>query len=39
MGRPSWIHVSIGLDGADITSVQVGGEAVLVGEGYLDLDA
>ena len=36
MGRPSWIHVCIGTGQAgDITRVQVGGEAVLVGEGTL----
>ena len=37
MGRPSRVHVAIGLDGGDITRVQVGGEAVLVGEGYLHI--
>ena len=37
MGRPSSVHVAIGLDGGEITRVQVGGEAVLVGEGYLDV--
>jgi trans-2,3-dihydro-3-hydroxyanthranilate isomerase len=37
MGRPSRVHIAIGLDGGDITKVQVGGEAVLVGDGYLDL--
>jgi len=37
MGRPSRVHIAIGLDGGDITRVQVGGEAVLVGEGYLDI--
>jgi trans-2,3-dihydro-3-hydroxyanthranilate isomerase len=37
MGRPSWIHVAIG-GGADaIASVKVGGTAVLVGEGYLEI--
>jgi trans-2,3-dihydro-3-hydroxyanthranilate isomerase len=35
MGRPSTIHVAVGVDGAEITSVQVGGEAVLAGEGLL----
>jgi trans-2,3-dihydro-3-hydroxyanthranilate isomerase len=36
MGRPSYIHISIGIakDG-DIASVRVGGEAVLAGEGTL----
>lgn len=37
MGRPSRVHIAIGLDGGDITSVRVGGEAVLIGEGYLDV--
>jgi len=37
MGRPSWIHIAIGLDGGTIAAVQIGGEAVLMGEGYLDL--
>jgi trans-2,3-dihydro-3-hydroxyanthranilate isomerase len=37
MGRPSRVHMAIGLDGGDITRVQVGGEAVLVGEGYLEV--
>ena len=35
MGRPSQIHISIGVHGSDITSVQVGGESVLAGEGTL----
>lgn len=36
MGRPSDIHIAIGLDGAgDITSVRVGGQAVVAGEGTL----
>lgn len=35
MGRPSYIHVSIGADDGDIRSVRVGGEAVLAGEGTL----
>ena len=35
MGRPSHVHMSIGLDGGEITSVRVGGEAVLAGEGTL----
>jgi trans-2,3-dihydro-3-hydroxyanthranilate isomerase len=37
MGRPSRVHIAIGLDGGEISRVQVGGEAVLVGEGYLDI--
>ena len=35
MGRPSEIHISIGVRGNDISSVQVGGESVLAGEGTL----
>lgn len=37
MGRPSWVHIAIGVEGADITRVQVGGEAVLMGEGYVEI--
>lgn len=35
MGRPSHVHISIGSDAGEITSVRVGGEAVAVGEGTL----
>lgn len=35
MGRPSHVHVAIGTSRGDITSVRVGGEAVLAGEGTL----
>lgn len=35
MGRPSHVHIAIGLAGGEITSVRVGGEAVLAGEGTL----
>ena len=35
MGRPSQIHIAIGLDGKEITEVKVGGRAVVVGEGTL----
>jgi trans-2,3-dihydro-3-hydroxyanthranilate isomerase len=35
MGRPSYIHIAIGLDKGRIASVRVGGEAVLAGEGTL----
>ena len=35
MGRPSHIHVAIGLEGREISTVRVGGEAVLAGEGTL----
>ena len=37
MGRPSRVHIAIGVDGGEITRVQVGGVAVLVGEGHLDV--
>jgi trans-2,3-dihydro-3-hydroxyanthranilate isomerase len=37
MGRPSLVHIAIGVEGGEIARVQVGGEAVLVGEGHLDL--
>jgi len=35
MGRPSHVHISIGTRRGEITSVRVGGEAVLAGEGTL----
>ena len=37
MGRPSHVHISIGLGDSpgQMTSVRVGGEAVLAGEGTL----
>jgi trans-2,3-dihydro-3-hydroxyanthranilate isomerase len=35
MGRPSHVHISVGVEGGEITSVRVGGEAVLAGEGTL----
>jgi trans-2,3-dihydro-3-hydroxyanthranilate isomerase len=35
MGRPSHVHMSIGVDGADIHSVRVGGSSVLAAEGTL----
>ena len=35
MGRPSQVHVSIGVEGDDIRSVRVGGMSVLAGEGTL----
>jgi trans-2,3-dihydro-3-hydroxyanthranilate isomerase len=35
MGRPSHVHISIGVEKGDIASVRVGGEAVLAGEGTL----
>jgi trans-2,3-dihydro-3-hydroxyanthranilate isomerase len=38
MGRPSHIHISIGVEHGEIASVRVGGEAVMVGEGLLYID-
>jgi trans-2,3-dihydro-3-hydroxyanthranilate isomerase len=35
MGRPSHVHISIGMQNGDINNVRVGGEAVLAGEGIL----
>lgn len=35
MGRPSYVHIAIGVEQDEITSVQVGGESVLAGEGIL----
>jgi trans-2,3-dihydro-3-hydroxyanthranilate isomerase len=35
MGRPSHVHMSIGVRNGDIVSVRVGGESVLAGEGTL----
>jgi trans-2,3-dihydro-3-hydroxyanthranilate isomerase len=35
MGRPSHVHISIALTGSVISSVRVGGESVLAGEGTL----
>jgi trans-2,3-dihydro-3-hydroxyanthranilate isomerase len=35
MGRPSHVHISIALTGSAISSVRVGGESVLAGEGTL----
>lgn len=37
MGRPSTIHIAIGVTGSEITDVRVGGEAVMVGEGALQV--
>ena len=35
MGRPSHVHISIGVERGEISGVRVGGEAVLAGEGTL----
>ena len=37
MGRPSYIHIAIGVDGGAISRVRVGGQSVFVGEGTLYL--
>jgi trans-2,3-dihydro-3-hydroxyanthranilate isomerase len=37
MGRPSILHITIGQEQGQISSVKVGGRSVLVGEGYLYL--
>jgi trans-2,3-dihydro-3-hydroxyanthranilate isomerase len=37
MGRPSWIHIDIGVEGQEITRVRVGGKAVLVAEGEIGI--
>jgi len=37
MGRPSHVHISIGLDRGEILDVRVGGTAVFAGEGFLYL--
>ena len=35
MGRPSYIHIAIGVENGNIQNVRVGGEAVVAGEGTL----
>lgn len=37
MGRPSYVHIAVGVDAGQISSVRVGGQAVFVGEGTLYL--
>ena len=37
MGRPSDVHISIGVEDGEIVDVRVGGQAVLAGEGTLYL--
>jgi trans-2,3-dihydro-3-hydroxyanthranilate isomerase len=37
MGRPSQIHIAVGLKNGDIANVRVGGQAVVAGEGTLYL--
>jgi trans-2,3-dihydro-3-hydroxyanthranilate isomerase len=37
MGRPSRVHISIGLEGEDIKEVRVGGASAFVGEGTIEL--
>jgi trans-2,3-dihydro-3-hydroxyanthranilate isomerase len=38
MGRPSFIHIQITREGDEITRVQVGGQAVYMGQGDIELD-
>jgi predicted PhzF superfamily epimerase YddE/YHI9 len=38
MGRPSEIHISIAASDGHISDVRIGGQAVLVAEGTLQLD-
>jgi trans-2,3-dihydro-3-hydroxyanthranilate isomerase len=35
MGRPSHIHMALGIDAGAVTSVRVGGQSVIAGEGVL----
>jgi trans-2,3-dihydro-3-hydroxyanthranilate isomerase len=35
MGRPSYMHIEVAAAGTDVTSVRVGGESIVVGEGTL----
>jgi trans-2,3-dihydro-3-hydroxyanthranilate isomerase len=37
MGRPSWLHVRLGLSGNEITEVRIGGSSVFVGDGAIML--
>ena len=37
MGRPSYIHIEIGVERGEIASVRVGGQSVVAGEGTLYL--
>jgi trans-2,3-dihydro-3-hydroxyanthranilate isomerase len=38
LGRPSWIHISVDAAGGDISRVRVGGTAVFVAEGLMDVE-
>ena len=38
MGRPSFIHIQIERQGDEIVRVQIGGECVYVGEGFLEVE-
>lgn len=38
MGRPSFIHIQIERQGDEIVRVQVGGECVYMGDGFLEVD-
>jgi trans-2,3-dihydro-3-hydroxyanthranilate isomerase len=37
VGRPSRLHVKVGMNGSEITSVKVGGTSVVVGEGSVSV--
>ncbi|TCL73813.1 PhzF family phenazine biosynthesis protein [Rhizobium sp. BK251] len=37
MGRPSFIHLHIDVDGGDISNARIGGQAVRVATGFLDI--
>lgn len=39
LGRPSWIHISIGTSNGDISKVRVGGTSVFVAEGTMEVEA
>jgi trans-2,3-dihydro-3-hydroxyanthranilate isomerase len=38
MGRPSFIHIQVTREGGEITRVQVGGQAVYMGQGDIELE-
>lgn len=38
MGRPSYLHIAIGVENQTINRVRVGGECVMMGGGYFEID-
>lgn len=38
LGRPSWIHIAIDVDGGSISRVRVGGTSVFVAEGQMEVE-